>query len=120
MGKLTQARVAGVRAMATSMVARKDLVQELYLKELKAFDPPKKSADADKHAVRDFTQPAAPKVPTSVSASEISSQLDAFEGYEPDEVPPAARGEEVDAENQDVNAYLAELQSDPKLEKPHH
>lgn len=96
-----------------------DIVQELYLKELQNFEAPKKSADAHKGAVREFQQPATPKQPASATASEITSQLDAFQGYEPDAVPEAARGEEEVAETQEVNAYLAELQADPKLEAHH-
>lgn len=102
-----------------SRKADADIVQELYLKELQNFEAPKKSADAHKGAVREFKQPAAPKQPASANASEITSQLDAFQGYEPDAVPEAARGEEEVAETQDVNAYLAELQADPKLEAHH-
>lgn len=122
------ARVAGVRALSTTTVARKgayrilitDLVQDLYLKTLKSFEAPKQSPDAHKGVVREFSQPQAPKEPPSVVGAEIDKALDDFKAYDPDEVPVAARGEESVAETQDVNRYLEELQKDVHVQKEHH
>ncbi|WFD02436.1 hypothetical protein MOBT1_001119 [Malassezia obtusa] len=117
---LMAARVAGVRALSTTTVARKDLVQDLYLKTLKSFEAPKQSPDAHKGVVREFSQPQAPKEPPSVVGAEIDKALDDFKAYDPDEVPVAARGEESVAETQDVNRYLEELQKDVHVQKEHH
>merc|ERR1712098_570207 len=60
---LMTARMAGFRALSTSAVARKDIVQETYLRELKAYKAPEKAPDAHKGHVREFSSPAQPQAP---------------------------------------------------------
>ncbi|KZF19779.1 hypothetical protein L228DRAFT_271099 [Xylona heveae TC161] len=58
-----------------------DLVQDLYLKELKAYKPaPAKASDAEAH-VQKFTPPKAPQSPEE---SNIASELKAYEDQEVD------------------------------------
>lgn len=124
-----QARVAGLRAMSTSAVARKgmyrfslmpDLVQELYLKEVKSYKAPERSADAHKGQVREFTQPPKPTAPSMPSSSEVASQLEAYTASEPDAPEKVSSSAEEDVtEQQDVNEYLKELQADVKVEAHH-
>ena len=53
-----------------------DLVQDLYMKELKAYKiPPVKAGDADAH-VQKFSPPKAPKSPEE---AEIANELKAYE-----------------------------------------
>ena len=111
-----QARMAGFRALSTSAVARKgmysaptdsvDIVQETYLRELKAYKAPEKAPDAHKGHVREFSSPAQPQAPSSPSSSE------------PD-VVEASVPQDVASEQQDVNEYLKELQADIKVEAHH-
>lgn len=126
---LTAARTTGVRALSTSAVARKgawsvtdpDLVQELYLKTLKSFEPPKQDPNAHKGAVREFSHPEPPKHTPSVVGAELDKAFDEFKAYDPEDVPINARSEEAVYETETVEKYLAELQKDPHLEhKEHH
>ena len=123
-----QARMAGFRALSTSAVARKgmysvrtdspDIVQETYLRELKAYKAPEKAPDAHKGHVREFSSPAQPQAPSSPSSSDIASQLEAYTSSEPD-VVEASVPQDVASEQQDVNEYLKELQADIKVEAHH-
>lgn len=71
-------------------VSPADLVQELYLKELKAYKPaPIKASDADAH-VQKFS---APKPPTSPEESNIANDLKAYETQEVEVEGQAAAGE---------------------------
>ena len=124
-----QARMAGFRALSTSAVARKgmysaptdsvDIVQETYLRELKAYKAPEKSPDAHKGHVREFSSPPSPQAPSMPSSSEIASQLESFTSSEPDLAPKPAASQEAVSEQQDVNEYLRELQADIKVEAHH-
>lgn len=98
-----------------------DLVRDLYLKELKAYKAPERSADDHKGYVREFSKPQAPKAPAVPSSSDVASQLEAFTSSEPD-APEKTVSAEDDAavEQQDINEYLKELQADVKVEKAHH
>ncbi|WFD14171.1 hypothetical protein MARU1_000170 [Malassezia arunalokei] len=110
--------MAGFRALSTSAVARKDIVQETYLRELKAYKAPEKAPDAHKGHVREFSSPAQPQAPSSPSSSDIASQLEAYTSSEPD-VVEASVPQDVASEQQDVNEYLKELQADIKVEAHH-
>ena len=58
-----------------------DLVQDLYLRELKNYKVPQvKAGDADAH-VQKFSVPAAPKSPEE---ADIASELNAYETQQPD------------------------------------
>lgn len=113
--------------MSTSAVARKgalphthaDLVQEAYLRELKAYKAPPKDENAHKGQVREFSAPAAPSAPSVPSSSEVSSELEAYAASEPDAAPVSHAADEAATEQQDVNEYLKELQADLPAE-PHH
>ncbi|WFC97248.1 hypothetical protein MBRA1_003914 [Malassezia brasiliensis] len=117
---LLAARTTGVRALSTSAVARKDLVQELYLKTLKSFEPPKQDPNAHKGAVREFVQPEPPKQTPSVVGAELDKAFEDFKAYDPEDVPRNARDEEAVYETETVERYLAELQKDPHLEQKEH
>ncbi|KAF1983728.1 hypothetical protein K402DRAFT_423587 [Aulographum hederae CBS 113979] len=64
------------RPLSTSAVRKADLVQDFYLRELKAYKPPPvKASDADAH-VQKFSMPKAPKSPEE---TDISKDLSAYE-----------------------------------------
>ncbi|KAG2231025.1 ATP synthase complex subunit H-domain-containing protein [Thamnidium elegans] len=78
---------AAVPAMATrsfagAAVMQKDVIQDLFIKELKAYKPQATSA-ADDSVAKDLKLPAAPAVP-QVDA-DLSQQLAAYDA-EPEEV----------------------------------
>ena len=100
-------------------MARKDILQEAYLRELKAYKAPEKSPDAHKGHVREFSSPPSPQAPSMPSSSEIASQREPRTSPEPDFAPKPAASQEAVSEQQDVNEYLRELQADIKVEAHH-
>lgn len=72
-----------------------DPVQDLYLRELKAYKPtPLKANDADEH-VQKFSAPAAPKSPEEAN---LASELSAYESQEVEVEGQAAAGEAAPVE----------------------
>lgn len=65
--------------------------------------------------------PTPPKAPAVPSSSDLSSELEAYAKAEPEtaSAPASSADESADADKQDVQAYLRELQSDPKVEAHH-
>jgi F-type H+-transporting ATPase subunit h len=89
---LTQ-RVA-VRAFSAGVV-RRNLIQDLYIKELKAFKPTPLSAKDAESATRPWKQPVAPAVPTG----EVdATQLNEYEAAEVEVASGSAAAEEVSEE----------------------
>lgn len=71
--------------------------------------------------MRNFQAPPKPQAPEFPSASQLSSELEAYASAEPD--APVAQASSADEEaavdKQDVNEYLKELQADVKVEAHH-
>ncbi|RMZ80125.1 hypothetical protein DV737_g3194, partial [Chaetothyriales sp. CBS 132003] len=78
------------RAFQVSAASRADLVQDLYLKELRNYKvPATKASDAD-GLVQKFTPPAAPKSPEEANlAAEASTEEDYFEDLKQFDEEPA-------------------------------
>ncbi|KAI9831595.1 MAG: hypothetical protein M1819_004827 [Sarea resinae] len=71
-------------------IRQADLVQDLYLKELKGYKPPQvKPSDAEGH-VQKFT---APKAPQSPEESDLANDLKAYEDQQVEVEGQAAAGE---------------------------
>lgn len=65
--------------MLTPILSAADLVQELYVREIKAYKaPPVKASEADSH-VQKFTPP---KPPASPEEADIANDLKAYETQE--------------------------------------
>ena len=103
------------KAIQTDLATKADLVQDLYLKELKSYRPaPVKASDADAH-VRKFAVPSAPTPPEE---GDITQDLKAY-GEAPVEVEGAlAPGE------QPVDRFAQFLEDELKFyeqeEEPEH
>ncbi|KAF2263723.1 hypothetical protein CC78DRAFT_533732 [Lojkania enalia] len=70
------ARISRRTFIVPTAVRQADLVQDMYLRELKAYKPPQvKASDAEGH-VQKFT---IPKAPPSPEESDIASELKAYE-----------------------------------------
>ncbi|KAL2854417.1 ATP synthase complex subunit H-domain-containing protein [Aspergillus pseudoustus] len=83
------------RTFLTSTVRRADPVQELYLRELRAYKPtPIKPGDAEAH-VQQFSAPAAPKSPEEAN---LANELSAYETQEVEVEGQAASGEAAPVE----------------------
>ncbi|KAI9714092.1 MAG: hypothetical protein M1812_006539 [Candelaria pacifica] len=105
------ARVAGQHARRTfvtpTIIRQADLVQDLYLRELKAYKPtPVKASDADGH-VQKFT---APKAPLSPEEGNIANDLKAYEDQTVEIEGQAISGEDA-AKNDDWFEEEAEEES---------
>ncbi|SAM04559.1 hypothetical protein [Absidia glauca] len=70
-----------VRSFSVAAIQQKDVVSDLYIKELKAYKPTA-SASADESQVKDLKLPAAPEVPKV--DEDLSAQLAAYDA-EPEE-----------------------------------
>ncbi|KAL8293439.1 hypothetical protein RQP46_000140 [Phenoliferia psychrophenolica] len=82
------ARPVVARGFATSARSNKDLVQELYIKELKAYKP---SAVAhDLGTVKAFSAPAAPSAPISLDSAALAKELEAYDADVPTVDAPSA------------------------------
>ncbi|KAJ4993938.1 mitochondrial f1f0 atp synthase subunit [Stagonosporopsis vannaccii] len=76
-----QPTIARRTFITPTAVRSADLVQDLYLRELKNYKVPQvKASDADAH-VQKFSIPAAPKSPEE---ADIANELKAYETQQPD------------------------------------
>jgi len=66
------------RTFVVTAARKADPIQEIYLRELKAFKPKPESAAAAEEAVKKWSPPAAPPLPESANAS-IADELSAYE-----------------------------------------
>ncbi|KAL9931824.1 hypothetical protein V8E36_009374 [Tilletia maclaganii] len=109
------------RSLSTSATAKKDFVQELYLRELKGYKAPPKAADAHVGQVRDFHTPSTPKAPAAPAAAELSSQLDAYYKEEPELAAPATKSvaSEGALTEGDAAAFLKEAAADVPKDNHH-
>ncbi|OOQ83408.1 ATP synthase H chain [Penicillium brasilianum] len=90
-----QVPVAARRTFLTSAVRRADQVQDLYLRELKAYKPtPIKPSDSEGH-VHIFNLP---KAPASPEEANLASELSAYEAQQVEVEGQAATGEAAPAE----------------------
>ncbi|KAA1474147.1 hypothetical protein DENSPDRAFT_840705 [Dentipellis sp. KUC8613] len=107
------------RAFATSAVARKDLVQDLYIKELKSYKPTPPAKDAHVGAVKPYAIPAAPHLPQL--PADLASELSAYDLAEPT-LAAAESAAKVPVGNAGAGAeaYLAFLEADEVQEEAHH
>ncbi|KAL0574449.1 hypothetical protein V5O48_007513 [Marasmius crinis-equi] len=110
------------RFFSSSAAARKDLVQDLYLREIKAYKPAPVAQDAHVGLVKQYSAPGAPKAPSL--AADLSAELSAYRSSEPSlaeapaSVSSAAAGE---GNISGADAYLDFLEQDlPKREEHHH
>jgi len=69
------------RAFSSSAAARKDFVQELYLKEIKAYKAPPAAKDAHVGVVKSYSMPPVPKAPAL--PTDLASELSAYDSSEP-------------------------------------
>ncbi|GLB44583.1 putative ATP synthase complex subunit h [Lyophyllum shimeji] len=111
----TVARTASVRAFSSTSVARRDIVQELYLRELKSYKPPAVPKDAHVGVVKQYTLPPAPQPP--MVPTDLASELATYEAQEPTKVAAAAPAEE---EASGAEEFLTFLEQDLPKEEAHH
>jgi F-type H+-transporting ATPase subunit h len=98
-----------LREKVANALSPADLVQDLYMKELKAYKvPPVKAGDADAHGQK-FSPPQAPKSPEE---ADIANELKAYEAQTV-EIEGQAEGGAVE---QEVDWF----EEEPEEETAHH
>ncbi|KAI5481948.1 F-type H+-transporting ATPase subunit h [Pseudohyphozyma bogoriensis] len=112
------ARPFAARSFASSTVAVKDLVQELYVKELKAYKPAAPASDASA-SIKGFSAPAAPKTPELLGADALAKELAAYDAdvATPEAPTVSAHADESDALGADE--YLHLVEADVHVEAHH-
>ena len=88
-----------------------DLIQDMYLKELRAYKPPQQKASDSEGHVQKFTPPAAPKSPEE---SNLASEMKEYEDQVVEIEGSAAPGEAPAEDDffEDIDAIDAEDRED--------
>ncbi|KAF5361490.1 hypothetical protein D9758_006205 [Tetrapyrgos nigripes] len=106
------------RFFSASAASRKDLVQDLYLKELKGFKPAPVAKDAHVGVVKNFSGPSVPKPPTL--PSDLAAELSAYDASEP-AIASADVAAPTSAEGvSGADAFLEFMEQDLPKEEAHH
>ncbi|KAH9955292.1 ATP synthase complex subunit H-domain-containing protein [Russula dissimulans] len=114
----TAARIcACTRAYATTSAPRKDLIQDLYLKELKSYKAPSVAKDAHVGVVKAFSAPALPSPPT---LPDLAPELAAYDATEPTRATTTEVSTGQGEPAAGAEAYLAFLETDEVKEEAHH
>jgi len=111
--------VGAVRAFSATSASRKDFVQELYVRELKAYKAPAIAKDAHVGNVKEINVPKAPEPPKM--PSDLTSELSAYEATHPalaETAPATAAGSVEVADSAD--GFLALLEEDLEKDEAHH
>ncbi|TFK29096.1 hypothetical protein FA15DRAFT_583091 [Coprinopsis marcescibilis] len=114
-------QVSRTRAFASTAVSRKDLVQDIYLREIKAYKPAAVAKDAHVGVVKSFSLPPTPKAP--VLPADLASELSAYETTEPTvaEVARVSESSSEDAAGQSgADGFLTFLEADVPKPQHHH
>ncbi|KAF8890705.1 ATP synthase complex subunit H-domain-containing protein, partial [Infundibulicybe gibba] len=106
------------RAFSSTAVSRKDLVQDIYIQQIKAYKPAPVAKDAHVGVVKAYSLPPAPQPPTL--PTDLASELSAYDSAEPTRASeaPAAAGLEEAAGG--AEAYLNFLEQDLPKAAAHH
>jgi len=111
--------VSRASAFSTSAAARKDFVQELYIKELKSYKAPPAAKDAHVGVVKSFSAPSTPKPPTL--PADLASELSAYDAAEPTRADSKAASTSTEQVGAGAEEFLAFLEADePKAADAHH
>ncbi|BEJ12136.1 hypothetical protein CspHIS471_0205960 [Cutaneotrichosporon sp. HIS471] len=79
--RLTVQRTPAFARSFSVSAARKDLIQDLYVNQLKSYKAPAKGADAHAQHVRSFAAPATPAAPAV--PSDLAGEMSKFDATEP-------------------------------------
>ncbi|GAA5851014.1 hypothetical protein JCM3766R1_007102 [Sporobolomyces carnicolor] len=107
------------RSFSAQPVARKDFIQELYIKELKAYKPTSTPAAAG--ATKSYSTPSAPKAPEVPSADQLAKELAEYDAavLSSDSPAPASGASAEEADNLGADEYLKLVEADVVVEKKH-
>ncbi|KIJ18124.1 hypothetical protein PAXINDRAFT_167399 [Paxillus involutus ATCC 200175] len=109
------------RTFSSSAASRSDIIQDIYIRELKSYKPPVTAKDAHVGSVKILSSPAAPKPP--VLPADLAAELAAYDAAEPTkaEVETVKKaglsGEEA---GRGADAFLSFLEADVQHAEAHH
>ncbi|KAJ7145776.1 ATP synthase complex subunit H-domain-containing protein [Mycena epipterygia] len=101
--------ISCARTFSSSAATRKDIVQDLYLKEIKAYKAPPAAKDAHVGVVKAYNLPPTPKAPAL--PTDLATELSAYDSSE-----PVAATVEKAAPKTDHHAELADGGAEAFLE----
>ncbi|KDR74041.1 hypothetical protein GALMADRAFT_227742 [Galerina marginata CBS 339.88] len=113
-------QTASKRAFASSAVSRKDLVQDLYVREIKSYKAPPAAKDAHVGIVKKLAIPAAPTAPAL--PADLASELNAYDAAEPAlaESSSTAQATKTEDTASGADAFLSFLEQDLPKPVAHH
>ncbi|KAI0338557.1 hypothetical protein BDW22DRAFT_1409444 [Trametopsis cervina] len=104
-------------AFSTSAVTRKDFVQDLYIRELKAYKPAPQAKDAHVGVVKAYALPPTPQAPAL--PSDLASELAAYDASEPTKAEVKADAAATPDASLGPEAFLDMLEADVPEEHHH-
>ncbi|SGY19953.1 BQ5605_C017g08403 [Microbotryum silenes-dioicae] len=107
------------RSFSVNAPVRKDFVQELYLRELKAYKP--NPAPSAAGSVKSYSNPTAPKAPAVPDAAALAKELDEYDSHAPAVDAPQASSSSVTESDETLGAddYLRQVEADVHVEGKH-
>ncbi len=102
-------KVAGTGVHSLTRFFPADLIQDMYLRELKAYKPPpQKASDAEGH-VQKFTPPSTPKSPEETN---LASEMQDYESQVVEVEGQAAAGEGEEGGEEDFFEDIEKMDED--------
>ncbi|KAF5347297.1 hypothetical protein D9756_009890 [Leucocoprinus leucothites] len=116
---LVARQASRVRAFSSTTIARKDLVQDIYLREIKSYKPTPVAKDAHVGVVKQFSLPPSPQAPTV--PADLASELAAYDSAEPTVASVSTSSASSEENGGGADEFLTFLEADvPKPDHGHH
>ncbi|KAI6013133.1 hypothetical protein PISMIDRAFT_11111 [Pisolithus microcarpus 441] len=116
--RLLRQAACSARTFSTSASSRRDVVQEIYIKELKAYKPSPVAKDAHFGSVKPFSPIQPPKPPTL--PVDLATELAAYDAAEPTTTDESVATSSAGEFGQGAEAFLTFLEADVKPTEVHH
>ncbi|KAF9649123.1 hypothetical protein BDM02DRAFT_3095272 [Thelephora ganbajun] len=104
----------------SAVSSRIDSVQDLYLKELRAYKPAPKAANDHVGSVKEFSTPTPPQTPAL--PADLASELAQYDATEPVSTPSSSTADasHVAPGTTEADAFLSFLEADIPKDEVHH
>ncbi|EKM76201.1 hypothetical protein AGABI1DRAFT_102489 [Agaricus bisporus var. burnettii JB137-S8] len=107
-----------IRSFSSTTVARKDLVQDIYLREIKAYKPNPTPKDAHVGVVKQFSLPPSPQAPAV--PADLASELSAYDAVEPTTASATTASASGEGTEGGAEQFLGFLEQDLPTKSAHH
>ncbi|KAF8637091.1 hypothetical protein AX17_002996 [Amanita inopinata Kibby_2008] len=111
-------KASAVRNFSSSAVSRKDIIQDIYLREIRAYKPAPVAKDAHVGVVKSYSLPPTPKAPTL--PTDLATELSAYDALEPTLATRAVAQESAEEGASGADEYLNFLEQDIPKPQAHH